>query len=95
MRFVLILFISFVPSLVKANCTIDYDKFLTMDFSTFDQSMEGWRSITSDDNCFLEAADLLNAYREVHGEDGRIRFHEAQQLLAYHCPNQLLALLCH
>jgi hypothetical protein len=63
-----------------ANCVQDRDGLLSLNFSEFDQNLEGgWRRVSAMPNCTLAAADLIQEYRnQTVGHRTTLNFHEGQ-----------------
>lgn len=67
------------PSAMSADCLIDRDALLSLDYQSFDQDPRGgWRAL-ADRGCDKEAADLIRDWRERHEDRRSILFwHEGQ-----------------
>lgn len=75
----LVLFLS-GSSYGLADCVQDRERLLSLEFSEFDQDLEGgWRRVAAMPNCTLAAADLIQEYRDqTEGHRTTLSFHEGQ-----------------
>lgn len=64
---------------VARSCEYDQAEMLALEQNAFDQSPAGWRSITQQGDCNLEAADLVRDYIAAHDLEVSILYwHEGQ-----------------
>ncbi len=77
-----ILFTLLISQPIEDTCKADISDYLDQSADTFDQTDTGWRGITANNNCYKEAAILIEQYRSRVKDTSPLRFHEGQ-LRAY------------
>lgn len=64
----------------QPRCAHDREAMLAMDWFSFDQGPDGWRSVSNREGCYEAAADLVQIYRSTLGlsDNTTLYVHEAQ-----------------